>query len=76
MIEYHKQGEIWIEIVRMNQCYTLPENITNHKKYEELRNRIETKFEDHANTSILTVIVPKKVARCMFVEKGKKSINR
>ena len=71
MIEFQKQGEIWIQIVRMNQCYALPENITNHKKYEELRNRIETLFEEHANTSILTVIVPKKLARCIFVEKGR-----
>ena len=57
----------------MNQCYTLPENITNHKKYEELRKTVETKFENHANSSILTVIVPKKVARCIFVEKGRKN---
>ena len=55
----------------MNQCYTLPENITNYKKYEELRNSIETKLEDHANSSILTIIVPKKSARCIFLEKGR-----
>ena len=55
----------------MNQCYTLPENVTSHKKYEELRKTVETKFKDHANPSILTVIVPKKLARCIFVEKGR-----
>ena len=55
----------------MNQCYTLPETITNHKKYEELRNSIEAKFEDPAIASTLTVIVPKKSARCIFVEKGR-----
>ena len=54
----------------MNQCYTLPEELTNHEWYEDLRKIIERKFEERIVS--FTTIVPKKTARCIFVEKGKK----
>ena len=57
-------------ILNMNQCYTLPEKLTNHEWYEDLRKNIERKFEERIVSN--TTIVPKKTARCIFVEKGKR----
>ena len=54
----------------MNQCYKLPDKITNKKWYERLSKSIENKFEDDKVSCTLTAIVPKKLARCIFVEKG------
>ena len=54
----------------MNQCYTLPGILTNQKWYEGLRARIEKEFKEEKIDFTLTAIVPKKLARCIFVEKG------
>ena len=59
-------------ILNMNQCYTLPEKLTNHEWYEDLRKNIERKFEERIVS--ITTIVPKKTARCIFVEKGKRGL--
>ena len=56
----------------MNQCYTLPEELTNHERYKDLRKNIERKFEERIIS--ITTIVPKKTARCIFVEKGKMGV--
>ena len=54
----------------MNQCYKLPDKITNKKWYERLSKSIENKLEEDKVSCSLTTIVPKKLARCIFVEKG------
>ena len=55
----------------MNQCYTLPEELTNHQWYEDLTKSIERKFAERRVVSTLTTVVPKKAAKCIFVQKGK-----
>ena len=54
----------------MNICYQLPDYVSNLPQYKKLKANIDTVIKKGHHGMPQTTIVPKKTARCIFVEKG------
>ena len=55
----------------MNLCYQIPSQVLNQGFYERLKEKFEQNYATGCVDVVQATVVPKKTARCIFVQKGK-----
>ena len=56
----------------MNICYKIPTHLRDQSLYEQLKAKAETNYADKLSENL---IVPKKSGRCIFVQRGTKTVD-